>query len=67
MPYALFEGGERLTRVFETEQEAWDAAETAGLVESGPKGTRSLEDHLEIRPCTADCQEPADAGSGIIK
>ncbi len=63
MPYAVFEGSERLTRVFENEQEAWDAAEGAGLVEIGPDGIEFLEDHLEIRPCTADCQEPADAGS----
>jgi hypothetical protein len=66
MPYAVFEGTERLTRVFATEQEAWDAAESAGLVEIGPDGTKFLEDHLEIKPCTADCREPADAGSDSI-
>lgn len=67
MPYAVFEDSDRLTRVFETEQEAWDAAEAAGLVESGPDGTRFLEDHLEIRPCQADCQEPANAASDVAK
>lgn len=67
MPYAVFEGGERLTRVFATEDEAWDAAESAGLVEIGGDGTKFLEDHLEIRPCSADCQEPADAGSSFIR
>jgi hypothetical protein len=66
MPYAVFENGERLTRIFATEHEAWDAAESAGLVEIGPDGTKFLEDHLEIRPCTADCQEPAGADSDFI-
>jgi hypothetical protein len=66
MPYAVFEEDERLTRVFATEQEAWDAAEVAGLVETAPDGTRVLEDHLEIRPCAADPQEPAGAASDFI-
>jgi hypothetical protein len=66
MPFALFEENARLTRVFATEQEAWDAAEGAGLVEIGPDGTKFLEDHLEIRPCTADCQDSTDAGSDVI-
>jgi hypothetical protein len=34
MPYAVFEDGERLTRVFVTEEQAWQAAERAGLVET---------------------------------
>lgn len=63
MPYAVFENGDRLTRIFATEQEAWDAAESAGLVEIGPDGTKFLEDDLAIKPCAADCQEPAGAGS----
>jgi len=67
MPYAVFEGGERLTRVFATEQEAWDAAESAGLVEIDRDGWKFLEDHLEVRLCSADCQEPADAGSNLIR
>jgi hypothetical protein len=66
MPYAVFEENERLTRVFATEQEAWDAAENAGLVEIGPDGTKFLEDHLRIKPCAADCHEPAGAGSDFI-
>jgi hypothetical protein len=32
MPYAIFENDEKLTRIFASEQEAWDAAERAGLV-----------------------------------
>lgn len=53
MPYAVFEDGERLTRVFATEEEAWKAAERAGLVETAD-GKKALEDSLEIRPCEAD-------------
>jgi hypothetical protein len=38
MAYAVFEDEERLTRIFATEQEAWDAAERAGLVETTSGG-----------------------------
>lgn len=57
MPYAVFEADARLTRVFATEQQAWDAAEIAGLVEIAPDGEKVLEDHLEIRSCAADPQD----------
>jgi hypothetical protein len=66
MPYAVFEQDERLTRVFATEQEAWDVADVAGLVEIAPDGTRAPEDHLEIRPCADDPKEPANATSDFI-
>ena len=66
MPYAIFEDDERLTRVFATEQEAWDAAESAGLVEITPDGTPALEDHLEIRFCTTDPQDTADTTSNFL-
>jgi hypothetical protein len=52
MPYALFEDEERLTRSFATKQQAWDAAERAGLVETTPAGNKRLDHHLEIRVCT---------------
>jgi hypothetical protein len=61
--YAVFEDDERLTRIFASEQEAWDAAERAGLVETGPDGTRMLDDHLEIRFCNGEPQEAEDAGA----
>jgi hypothetical protein len=47
--YAVFEDNERVTRIFRTEREAWDAAGRAGLVETGPDGKKTLDDHLEIR------------------
>ena len=61
MPYAVFEDDERLTRTFATEQEAWDAAESAGLVETAADGTRVLEDHLNIRFCPGEVEESSDA------
>lgn len=68
MPYAVFEDDERLTRTFATEQEAWDAAEGAGLVETAADGTRVLEDHLNIRFCPGEEEEGGDAGTdfGIL-
>jgi hypothetical protein len=61
MPYAVFEEQERLTRSFATRQEAWDAAEQAGLVEIGPDGKKLLDNHLEIRSCI-DAPEDDEAG-----
>ena len=60
MAYAVFEDDERLTRIFATEQEAWDAAERAGLVETAPDGRRVLEDHLDIRFCPGEPEESVD-------
>jgi hypothetical protein len=51
MPYALFENEERLTRSFATKQQAWDAADRAGLVETTSDGKKRLDTHLQIRPC----------------
>lgn len=56
MAYAVFEGDERLTRTFATEQEAWDAAEQAGLVDVDPDGKKILDDELEIRFCATEPQ-----------
>jgi hypothetical protein len=66
MPYALFEDDERLTRSFATEQEAWEAAERAGLVELGAHGEKILDNHLEIRPCEFSPDEVTDPGSDFI-
>lgn len=63
MPYAVFEDEERLTRIFATEQEAWDAAERAGLVETAGDGAKVLEDHLVIRFCAGEPEENGDAGA----
>ena len=65
MPYAVFEDGERLTRVFATEEDAWKAAERAGLVDTA-NGKKVLDDHLEILPCEADPHGSDGAESDFI-
>jgi hypothetical protein len=66
MPYALYEETERLTRSFATKEEAWDAAERAGLVETDADGNKVLDNHLEIRPCESTPDEVTDPGSDFI-
>jgi hypothetical protein len=66
MSFALFEGDERLTRSFPTEEEVWIAAERAGLVDVGADGKRRLEDHLEVRSCDASPDESTDTGSDLV-
>ncbi|MBV9458308.1 MAG: hypothetical protein JO141_12440 [Bradyrhizobium sp.] len=63
MAYAVFEDEERLTHIFATEQEAWEAAERAGLVETDRHGNRVLDNHLEIRFCNGEPEENNDAGA----
>ncbi len=63
MAYAVFEDEERLTRIFATEEEAWEAAERAGLIETDSNGARVLDDHLEIRFCNGEAEENNDAGA----
>jgi len=63
MAYAVFEEGERLTRIFATEQEAWEAAERAGLVETASDGKKLLDDHLEIRFCADEPEDDVNAGA----
>ena len=65
MPYAIFEEGERLTRVFATEEEAWKAADRAGLIEM-TSGKKLLAASLEIRPCNAEPEGSDDSGSDFI-
>jgi hypothetical protein len=60
MSFALFEGDDRLTRSFPTEDEVWTAAERAGLVEVDADGKKRLEDRLEVRPCEASPDERTD-------
>jgi hypothetical protein len=67
MPYAIFEDDERLTRSFPTEQDVWEAAERAGLVEVDANGHKVLEDHFEIRPCESFPDEGTnDPGSDFL-
>lgn len=65
MAYALFEDDERLTGIFATEQEAWDAADRAGLVDTAPDGKKMLEDNLKIRFCAGTSEQSDDAGADL--
>jgi len=54
MSYAVFKGGDRISRPFQTEGDAWDCANDAGLVENVPTGGGSvqvLDRHCTIEPC----------------
>ena len=66
MSFALFEGDDRLTRSFATEEEVWMAAERAGLVEVDADGKRRLDGHLEVRPCEASPDERTDPETGLV-
>lgn len=63
MAYAIFENDERLTRIFATEQEAWDAAERAGLIDVDRDGKKILDDHMEIRFCADEQEERENTGA----
>lgn len=53
MPYALFEDDAKLSQEFPTEQEVWQHAEEAGLVDL-VDGKAVLEDGYTIQACTND-------------
>jgi hypothetical protein len=54
MSYAVFKDGDRISRPFHTEGDAWDCANDAGLVENVPNGGGSvqvLDGHCTIKSC----------------
>ena len=54
MSYAVFKNGDRISRPFQTQGDAWDCANDAGLVENVPSGRGSvqvLDDHCTIKSC----------------
>lgn len=53
MPYALFEDDAKLSQEFSTEQEVWQHADEAGLVDL-VDGKTVLEDGYTIQPCSSD-------------
>jgi hypothetical protein len=53
MPYALFEGDTKLSQEFPTEEDAWQHADEAGLVDL-VDGKTVLEDGYAILPCSAE-------------
>jgi hypothetical protein len=50
MTYAVFRGGQRISRPFQTEGDAWDCANDAGLVENVPTNGGSVQ----VRRCTIE-------------
>jgi len=63
MSYAVFKDGDRISRPFQTEGDAWDCANDAGLVENVPTGGGSvqvLNSHCKIEPCDTEFVTPAN-------
>ena len=55
MSYAVFKDGDRISRPFQTEGDAWECANDAGLVENVPSGgggsVQLLDSHCIIKSC----------------
>jgi hypothetical protein len=61
MSYAVFKDGDRISRPFQTEGDAWDCANDAGLVENVPSSGGSvqvLDGHCTIESCDAEFVMP---------
>jgi hypothetical protein len=63
MSYAVFRDGDRISRPFQTEGDAWDCANDAGLVENVPSGGGSvqvLDGHCSIKSFDTEFEMPAN-------
>jgi hypothetical protein len=63
MSYAVFRDGDRISRPFQTEGDAWDCANDAGLVENVPSSGGSvqvLDGHCVIKSCDTEFVMPAN-------
>jgi hypothetical protein len=63
MSYAVFKDGDRISRPFQTEGDAWNCANDAGLVEnvtSGDGAVQVLDSHCTIEPCEGELVMPAN-------
>jgi hypothetical protein len=63
MTYAVFRDGDRISRPFETQGDAWDCADDAGLVENvaGDGGSvQVLDSHCTIKSCIPEFVMPAN-------
>jgi hypothetical protein len=63
MSYAVFRDGDRISRPFQTEGDAWNCANDAGLVENVPAGDGSiqvLDGHCTIESCDYGLVMPAN-------
>jgi hypothetical protein len=57
MPYALFEDDQKLSQEYPTEQDVWQHADEAGLVDI-VDGKTVLEDGYTIQSCTTVGEKP---------
>jgi hypothetical protein len=63
MSYAVFKNGDRISRAFQTEGDAWDCANDAGLVENVPNcggSVQMLDGHCTIKSCDTEFMMPAN-------
>lgn len=54
MAYAVFMDGDRISRPFQNQGDAWDCASDAGLVKNVPTdggAVQVLDSHCTIEPC----------------
>jgi hypothetical protein len=63
MTYAIYKDGDRISRPFQTQGDASDCANDAGLVENVPTGDGSvqvLDSHCTIESCDGELVMPAN-------
>ena len=63
MTYAVFRDGDQISRPFQTQGDAWDCADDAGLVENVPTGGGSvqvLDGHCTSKSCVPEFVMPAN-------
>jgi hypothetical protein len=63
MTYAVYKDGDRISRHFQTQGDAWDCANDAGLVENVPNGGGSIQvlvSHCTIESCDGELVVPAN-------
>jgi hypothetical protein len=62
--YAVFKNGDRISGPFQTEGDAWECANDAGLVEnvpsSGGGSAQMLDGHCTIKSCETEIIMPAN-------
>jgi hypothetical protein len=63
MSYAIFKDGERISRPFQVQGDAWDCANDAGLIKNVPtdgEAVQVLDSHCTIEPCDGELVMPAN-------
>ena len=63
MSYAIFKDGDRISRPFQVQGDAWDCANDAGLIKNVPtdgEAIQVLDSHCTIEPCDGELVMPAN-------